>query len=76
MKKHNDEITLKDIFDIFLPKIWLIALVAVIFAAMLGGYTLFVKEDTYTFVRGVYNEGASLVGTQFSSNITLNEDFI
>lgn len=31
-------------------------------------------DGTYTFVRGTYNEGASLIGTKFSDYITLNED--
>lgn len=48
MKKQNEEITIKELIDIFLPKIWLIALIAVIFAAALGGYSKFMKDDTYT----------------------------
>ena len=48
MNKKNDEITIQGIVDIFLPKIWLIALIAVIFAAVLGGYSMFFTKDTYT----------------------------
>lgn len=48
MREQNDEITIKELFDIFLPKLWVIILVAAIFAGMLGGYSMFIKEDTYT----------------------------
>lgn len=48
MKEQNDEITIKELLDIFLPKIWVIALVAVIFAGAFGGYSMFIKQDTYT----------------------------
>lgn len=33
-----------------------------------------IKNDTYTSIRGAYNGGASLVGTEVSGYITLNED--
>ena len=48
MKKQQDEITIKELIDIFLPKVWVIALTAFVFAAILGGYSAFVKADTYT----------------------------
>ena len=47
MKKQNDELTLKDIFNIFLPKLWFLVLVAVVCAAVLGTMTA-MKKDTYT----------------------------
>ena len=48
MKKQREEITIKELIDIFLPKIWIVALVAVVFAGLLGGYSMFIKDDTYT----------------------------
>ena len=48
MREQNDEITIKELFDIFLPKLWVIILVAALCAGMLGGYSMFIKEDTYT----------------------------
>lgn len=48
MKKQREEITIKELIDIFLPKIWIIALVAIVFAGMLGAYSMFLKADTYT----------------------------
>ena len=48
MNKKNDEITIQDIISIFVPKLWIIALVAVLTAAVLGGYSMFLTKDTYT----------------------------
>jgi capsular polysaccharide biosynthesis protein len=48
MKEHNDEITIKELLDIFLPKLWVIVLVAIIFGGVMGVYSMFIKEDTYT----------------------------
>lgn len=48
MKEHNDEITIKELFEIFIPKMWIIALIAMIFAGTMGVYSMFIKEDTYT----------------------------
>lgn len=48
MKKQNDEITLEGLAKIFLPKWWLILIVSVLFAGLLGGYSMFMKNDTYT----------------------------
>ncbi len=48
MKKESREMTIKDLMDIFVPKIWLIALVSIVCAAVMGGYSLFLKPDTYT----------------------------
>jgi len=48
MNKKNDEITIQNIVDIFVPKIWLIALVAIVCAALFGSYSMFFTKDTYT----------------------------
>ena len=47
MKKQNEELTLKDILNIFLPKLWFLVLVAVVCAAVLGAMTA-MKKNTYT----------------------------
>ena len=47
MKKNNEEITFKDILSIFIPKIWLIAIVAIVCAVLLGVYAAN-KPNTYT----------------------------
>jgi capsular polysaccharide biosynthesis protein len=48
MKERNEEITIKELFEIFLPKMWIIILIAAICAGMLGCYSMFIKQDTYT----------------------------
>lgn len=47
MKKQNEEITLRDLLDIFIPKIWLVALVAIVFAIGVGVFAS-LQKDTYT----------------------------
>ena len=47
MKKQNDEITLKGLLEIFLPKLWIVALVAILCAGVLGVYT-YTRPNTYT----------------------------
>lgn len=48
MSTRKDEISVKKLAEIFLPKLWIITLVAVIFAAALGAYSVYSKEDTYS----------------------------
>ena len=48
MKNNKGEITIQDLVNIFLPKIWIIVAAAVIFAGALGGYTFLFKDYTYT----------------------------
>ena len=48
MKKRNEEVTFKDILDVFIPKIWIIAIAAVVLAVVMGAYSAFLVEDTYT----------------------------
>ena len=48
MKKRNEELTFKDILDVFVPKIWIIAIVAVVLAAVMGAYSAIFVKDTYT----------------------------
>lgn len=47
MKKQNGEITIKELLNIFIPKLWFILLVAVLCSALLGTFTS-MKKDTYT----------------------------
>ena len=54
MENKNKEITLKDLANIFIPKLWLIAVVAVVFALVLGGFSMFIKKDTYTSSSTLY----------------------
>lgn len=54
MKKEHDEVTFKDLLNIFVPKLWLIAIVSVICSAVLGLYSAFIKKDTYTSYSTMY----------------------
>ncbi len=46
--KNNEGISFKDLLNVFIPKIWLIVVVALVFAAVVGSYSVFFKTDTYT----------------------------
>ena len=48
MKNKKEEITVKDILDIFIPKIWIILLVALLFASIFAFYSVAIVEDSYT----------------------------
>ena len=48
LKKRNDEISVKDIINLFIPKLWIIVVCAVVLGVLLGGYASFFKSDTYT----------------------------
>lgn len=48
MKKRNEEVSIKDILALFIPKIWLITLCAIVLGAVMGAYAMFFKADTYT----------------------------
>lgn len=67
MKKTKEEFNLGEIVAIFLPKLWIVAAVALIFALIVGGYLSFFKADTYSSTATLYvaNEVSSTmnVGT-------------
>ena len=48
MKKRTEEFSLKELVSLFLPKMWLICIVALTLSLVLGGYAAFIKDDTYT----------------------------
>lgn len=54
MAKKKKEMTIKDVVDIFLPKLWIILLVGIIVAGAVGIYSFFIKDDTYTASAEVY----------------------
>ena len=58
MIKKTKETTFKDILEIFLPKLWIMILVAAMLAALVSVYCVFVKAETYTSssIVYVYNE--------------------
>ena len=48
MVKRNEEFSIKELINLFLPKIGIILVVALLVSSLLGIYSAFVKEDTYT----------------------------
>ena len=48
MKKQTDEISIGDLIDVFLPKLWLIVIVGILFGGALGFRSMFLVPDTYT----------------------------
>ncbi len=48
MKKNKEEFSIKDLFSIFLPKLWIIVLVAFVFALLMGSYSAFMVKDSYS----------------------------
>ena len=48
MKANKEELGFKDLLMIFVPKIWLIVIIALVFALGLGVYSGFIQSDSYT----------------------------
>ena len=71
MKSKSDEITIKSLAEIFVPKLWLIALVSVVLGALLAGYSLFLQDDQYTS-SGKYNINKVPFTDDESENTGLN----
>ncbi len=61
MEEKNNEFTIRDIFDIIIPRIWIIALLSVVVAAVVGVYSTFMVKDTYSTSAQfyVYFEGSN-----------------
>jgi capsular polysaccharide biosynthesis protein len=48
MKKRNEEFNIKDLVHLFRPFLWVICIFSLLVSLVLGGYSAFVKGDTYT----------------------------
>jgi len=57
MKKKD--ITIKDLIDILLPKLWIVAIVSVLVSGLAFAYSHFFKADTYTSSSLLYVHGNS-----------------
>lgn len=75
MAKKKKETTFKDILDIFIPKFWIILLVGVLCAGIVGVYSFFIKDRTYTASAEiyVYRSGTTDVST---SDIAAAEEMV
>lgn len=48
MRRKNEEVTFKDILSIFIGKLWIIAIAAVVVSVVMFSYSAFLVKDTYT----------------------------
>ena len=48
MRKRNEEFSFKELINIFIPKLWLILIVALVFGSAMAVYSAILKDDTYT----------------------------
>lgn len=48
MRKRTEEFNIKELLNIFIPKLWLIVIVAMVCGMCMAVYSLFIKDDTYT----------------------------
>lgn len=48
MRKRNEEFSLKELINIFMPKLWLILIVALVCGSLMAFYSAIIKDDTYT----------------------------
>lgn len=55
MKKHAEEISFKDLFSIFISKLWLIIVVALFGGTVMGMGTALMVDDTYTAKARLYS---------------------
>ncbi len=76
MKKQNEEITIHGLVDLFLPKLWIVALVSVLFATLMGCYSLFIKKDTYTSSVDVYTYKETPPTSTTTSNLSYAQSMI
>ncbi len=78
MENKTNEITIKDLIGMIVPKLWIVAICAVVFALIGGIYTSFSKKDTYTsdFSMYVYRNDASAQDIQVEEMILVYQEFI
>ena len=67
MRKRNEEFSIKDFLNIFIPKLWLIAVVSIVFGAIFGIYAKYGKDDTYTSTTRIH---ISKTGDNMDINIS------
>ena len=75
MAKKNKETTIKDLLDIFLPKIWILLLVGVLLAGIISVYSIVFKKDTYTASAEIYVYKTSTSQTT-TSDIAAAEEMV
>ena len=48
MRKRNEDFSFKELVNIFLPKLWLIMVISLVFGAAMAVYSKVIKEESYT----------------------------
>lgn len=79
MSRKNKETTIKDLFEVFLPKLWIILLVGVLFAGIMSVYSIVFKKDTYTASAEIYvykNNSSTTTTTTTSGDIAAAEEMV
>ena len=74
MKRNKEELTIKDILDVFAPKLWLILVVAIALSAVFGLYSALFVKDTYTSTSTMYVYRTS--STTTSADLLAAEDMV
>ena len=65
MRKRNEEFSIKELLNIFIPKLWIIVLVSVLFGSVMWGYAKYLKEDKFTSTTSIHI-------TKKSENLDIN----
>ncbi|MBQ8372073.1 MAG: hypothetical protein IJX38_03945 [Clostridia bacterium] len=77
MKKNKEEFKLRDLVRIFVPMWWVILIAAVLCAALMGVYSKFIKDTTYTSsVTFMVSKGNSATGSFNSSDRDLSTKMV
>ena len=76
MSKKTKETTIKDLFEVFIPKLWIILLVGVLLAGVMSVYSVFFKKDTYTASAEIYVYKNSNSATTTTGDIAAAEEMV
>lgn len=68
MKKRTEEFKIKELLDVFIPKLWIIVIISLVLAVGMGAYSAFVKDDTYTSTTKIHVIKQSELGVDFGVN--------
>ena len=73
MKKKNQEINLKDLLSIIIPKLWIAVIAALVCGGVMAAYSIFVKDDTYSSETKIM---ITKIGLNSQSDFQLSESLV
>ena len=76
MSKKNKETTIKDLLEVFIPKLWIILLIGVLFAGLMSAYSIFFKKDTYTASAEIYVYKSGNTSNTTTGDIAAAEEMV